>query len=163
LGWWEGNDRLKERSRGIGLPGAAGTIAGISVRMLPETWPTDDGIILEGRIELPSPAEPDDPCGLFIGTAPDEGTAILLAPDGAARIGRLARTGQGFELRIGINREFDFGRAPSFRLVLERGLLEFYLADILIHCYSLPGACDGRLGVIGRASGLRVWQGSVET
>jgi hypothetical protein len=162
LGWWEGNDRLKAKSREIALPGIADTIAGINVQMLPEPLPTDAGIILEGRIELPSPSAPDAPCGLFIGTAPDEGTAILLAKNGSARVGRLARTGQGFELHIGINREFDFERAPSFRLVLERGLLEFYLADILIHCYSLPVPHDGRIGVIGCASGLRVWPGRVE-
>lgn len=162
LGWWEGNDRLKAKSREIALPGIADMIAGINVQMLPEELPTDDGIILEGRIELPSLSVPDAPRGLFIGTAPDEGTAILLAKNGSARIGRLARTGEGFEPHIGIDREFDFGRAPSFRLVLERGLLEFYLADILIHCYSLPVPHDGRIGVIGCASGLRVWPGRVE-
>lgn len=157
LGWWEGNDRLKENSREIAWPGAVDTIAGINVRMLPGTMPTDDGIILEGRLDWPPPSAADEPCGIFIGTAPDEGTAILLAADGSARIGRLARNVRGFERRIGINREYDFGRAPAFRLVLTRDLLEFYLAEILIHCYSLPAPCDGTLGVIGRGNDLCVW------
>jgi len=157
LGWWEGYDRLKVKSREIAWPGEVDRIAGINVRMLPGALPTDDGIILEGRLELPAPAAADEPCGLFIGDAPDEGTAILLASDGSARVGRLSRNGPGFERHIGINREFDFGRAPAFRLVLKRDLLEFYIADILIHCYSLPAPCNGRLGVIGRGNDLCVW------
>jgi hypothetical protein len=157
LGWWDGYDQLKQHSREIAWPGVVDTMAGINIRMLPETLPTEDGIILEGRLELPAPSAADEPCGLFIGTARDEGTAILLAADGSARIGRLARTGHGFERHIGINREYDFGRAPAFRLVLKHDLLEFYLADILLHCYSLPAPCDGTLGVIGRGNDLCAW------
>jgi hypothetical protein len=100
---------------------------------------------------------PHDASGIFIRTATKEGTAILLAADGAAQIGRLPLEGGELERHIGIDREYPFGRAPTFRLVLHRDTLEFYLADILIHCHSLPAPCDGTLGVIGPGRDLCVW------
>jgi len=42
----------------------------------------------------------------------------------------------------------DFGPKPAFRLLLKHSLLEFYLNDILIECYSLPGKTSGRIGLI---------------
>jgi hypothetical protein len=158
LGWWEGNDALRKERQPLAWPEAGKRVAGLNLRLLPDPLPTAGGIMLEGRIELPCGAAQEDACGLFIRTAPNEGTAILMAPDGSAKIGRLPLDGGGFERHIRIDREFNFGRAPAFRLVLKRDLLEFYLADILIHCYSLPAPCDGSLGVIGEASGLCVYQ-----
>ena len=36
-----------------------------------------------------------------------------------------------------------------FRLLLKHSLLEFYLDDLLIECFSLPEPATGRIGVVG--------------
>ncbi len=36
-----------------------------------------------------------------------------------------------------------------FRLLLKGQLLEVYLADMLVECFSLPRAATGRIGLIG--------------
>jgi hypothetical protein len=46
-------------------------------------------------------------------------------------------------------------------LALKGWLLEFYLDDILMDCYSLPSWATGRLGLIGgpnRPTDLRAWR-----
>jgi hypothetical protein len=158
LGWWEGYDHLKKEAQTIAWPDSRRPVGGLDLRLLGAPLPVDDGIMLEGRIELPAGSSPQAASGVFLRTATGEGTAILLAADGSAQIGRLPLDGGGFERHIRINRDFKFGSTPTFRLVLKRDLLEFYLADILIHGYSLPAACDGTLGVIGPGSDLRVWE-----
>jgi hypothetical protein len=53
-----------------------------------------------------------------------------------------------------------FGKPARFRLLLKHSLLEFYLDDILIECFSLPQDATGRIGLIG-AGAVRVlgaWQ-----
>ncbi len=42
-----------------------------------------------------------------------------------------------------------FGRPARFRLLVKHSLIEFYLDDILIECYSLPQDATGRIGLIG--------------
>jgi hypothetical protein len=42
----------------------------------------------------------------------------------------------------------DVGPTATFRLLLKHSLLEFYLNDILIECYSLPDWATGRIGLI---------------
>ena len=57
----------------------------------------------------------------------------------------------------------SFGKQASFRLLLKRSLLEFYLDDILIECFSLPAKATGRIGLI-QGSGqsivkdIQAWQ-----
>ena len=56
-----------------------------------------------------------------------------------------------------------FGRPARFRLLLKDSLLEFYLDDILIECFSLPARATGRLGLItggdpGAIGTLRAWR-----
>ena len=53
-----------------------------------------------------------------------------------------------------------FDEPARFRLLLEHSLVEFYLNDVLIECYSLPAAATGRIGLIGNAGAiqaLRAW------
>jgi len=41
-----------------------------------------------------------------------------------------------------------FGKSASFRLLLKHTLLEFYLDDILMECFSLTAKATGRIGLI---------------
>ena len=50
-----------------------------------------------------------------------------------------------------------------FRLLVRQSLLEFYLNDRLVQCYSLPERSSGRLGLVvesghARFEELRAWQ-----
>ncbi|MCE5280243.1 MAG: family 43 glycosylhydrolase [Planctomycetaceae bacterium] len=167
LAWWAGNDALKAQALNIAPPrgaapggAAAPRVPGIamdSFKILAETLPTSEGIILEGVIALP-PTPSARECGLFIRTGAGEGTAVLLNSAGAARLGQLKLYPGSFECEISIDRQYDFGPAPTFRLVLKRDLMEFYLADQLIHCFSLPSAAEGTIGFIGEVTDLHAWR-----
>jgi hypothetical protein len=56
-----------------------------------------------------------------------------------------------------VDREVAFGSCPRFRLLLNRTMLEFYLDDILIQCYTMERAADGAISC-QNVSNLRVWQ-----
>ncbi|MCE5325351.1 MAG: hypothetical protein LLG01_02945 [Planctomycetaceae bacterium] len=166
LAWWAGNDALKAQPlvlappRGAPDGGTVPRIAGVamdSLKFLAETLPTGEGVVLEGTIELPASPSAKD-CGLFIRTGAGEGTAILLDSTGAARLGQLKLYPGSFQSEIAVDRQYDFGPAPTFRLVLKRDLMEFYLADQLIHCFSLPSAAEGTIAFIGNVSDLRAWR-----
>ena len=64
------------------------------------------------------------------------------------------------------HREWAFGRTARFRLLLKGSLVEFYLDDLLMQCYSLPQMATGRIGLIqgghnGAIDDLRAWQCAV--
>jgi hypothetical protein len=53
---------------------------------------------------------------------------------------------------LSVDRAWSFGGSARFRLLARRGMIEFYLDDHLIECYTL-GCPDGkciRLGIPGR-------------
>jgi hypothetical protein len=58
-----------------------------------------------------------------------------------------------------VARDRAFGSMVRLRLLLKGSLTELYVNDLLMQCYSLPAAADGRLGVLGSAafSHLRAW------
>ncbi len=61
-------------------------------------------------------------------------------------------------LEVGI----QSGQSTQFRLLVRQSLLEFYLAERLVQCYSLPPQASGRLGLVfesGQAGfdGFRAW------
>ena len=77
---------------------------------------------------------------------------------GVTDIGPVGAAGADFLSESRVNREWAFGPTARFRLPLRRDLLEFYLDDLLMQCYSLPGAATGRLGVFGDGTGLAAWK-----
>jgi hypothetical protein len=58
--------------------------------------------------------------------------------------------GTGFACEKQIDRQWSFGSQSRFRLLLmpKQSLMEFYLDDLLIECFSLPEPATGRIGVI---------------
>ena len=57
----------------------------------------------------------------------------------------------------------QFPALAPFRLLVKGSLLEFYLNDILIECFSLPAEATGRIGLIGGGksnshSDLKAWR-----
>ncbi len=129
--------------------------------MLQNTFDVDKGLILEGTLTLPQSNDLDRR-GLYLECGPNHGAGILLATDGAAELGTMQSDGTGFKAVKVVNREMEFGKPVRFRLLLKYSLIEFYLDDILIECYSLPGRATGRVGLIRGSSSdsigdLKAW------
>ena len=156
LGWWKGNEKLKHAPIAV-QPPSEGERPRSSVAMLQNIFDVDKGIILEGTVVLP-PSQDSDRKGLYVECDSGGGVGILLASDGAAELGTIQADGSGFKAIKGVNREMEFGKSARFRLLLKYSLIEFYLDDILIECFSLPEQPTGRIGSIGDVSDLRAWR-----
>ena len=117
-----------------------------------EPWPTRNGLalqsvkldplrgfILEGTIQMPEDRETELP-GLYLGSGEERETVIRVTPNGSSQIGTVNADGSDFELRdphavwfgpAEIDRAMSLGKTVTFRLLVRRGMLEFYLDDIL--------------------------------
>jgi len=158
LGWWKGNEAMKHQP--IDLLPTAKTEAAIA--MLPTSFDVQLGLVLEGTIALPGPGDAERR-GLFIECAKNSGVGVLLDSRGVAELGPMQGDGTGFQVEKRVDREMTWGPSARFRLLLKRSLLEFYLDDILIECFSLPAAATGNIGLIpGGRSGiidnLKAWR-----
>jgi hypothetical protein len=104
-----------------------------------------------------------DAVGLFLEHADGSGTAVRVGAGGVAELGPMRADGTGFKAEKPVDREWRFGASARFRLLLKDTLIEFYLDDLLIECYSLPQPVTGRVGLIGgEAEGVfgpvRAWR-----
>jgi hypothetical protein len=160
LGWWKGNEKLKEEAVAVKppalRPGELPTVAMIEPEFDPRR-----GLILEGTLKLPASKE-SPPVGLFLAQGNDSGTAILVHAGGIAELGPMRADGTGFNAEDRIDRERPFGPTARFRLLLKGSLIEFYLEDLLIDCYSLPQGASGRIGILpagdpAALTALKVW------
>jgi hypothetical protein len=128
LGWWQGNDGLKHKE--VQLSGSDEQ----SLR-----FNTKAGIVLEGTLDLPG--------SLFIGNGDGAGTGILVNADGVTEIGPEERDGTDFTCQERVDREVAFAAHPRFRLLLNNTMLEFYLDDLLIQCYTMGRTADGLIAL----------------
>ncbi len=143
LGWWTGNEKLKHQEIDVRTsPDSSAPIA-----MLGTTFNVEQGVILEGTLALPE--SKDSPRrGLYLECGENTGAALLLDHRGAAELGTISADTSGFAVEKQIDREMQYGSPARFRLLLKDSLTEFYLDDILIECFSLPGDATGRIGLI---------------
>lgn len=148
LCWWKGNEKMKHEPVDMKLPSPSQS-NDADITMLEETLDVEEGVILEGALSLPE-GKNSRPNGLYIECEEDQGAAILVGFDGVTDFGPMQADGSGFESEKRVNREMSFGKQSSFRLLLEHSLLEFYLDDILMECFSLPTNATGRIGLIQR-------------
>lgn len=158
LTWWPGNEALKHKP--VTVPPLAAGRAG-PIMMLSRKIDAGSGLVLEGKLQLPKPL--GAPRGLYIEHGKGTGTAILFKSDGSAELGSIAADGTGFIPGKTVDREMRFGEPVRFRLLLQDALVEIYLDDFLVECYSLPSPATGRIGVItgGRKnsiSAMRAWK-----
>jgi hypothetical protein len=160
LAWWKGNEKMK------GLPVDAASPSGReavpSPAMLAASFDTSAGLILEGTVKVPL-AKDSQPVGLFISQGQDTGAAILVQAGGVTVFGSMRADGTGFQAEQRVDREWKFGTTARFRLLLKGSLLEFYLDDLLMQCFSMAHAAGGKIGLLsgGDAStfaSLKAWQ-----
>lgn len=154
LGWWDGNEKLKNDAPVILPKPVRSEIS--SITMLDEKLDTKKGIIIEGLLELPE-SKNEKPAGIFISGGKVLGSSILVHARGVCKFGEMNNDGSQWDPVISVDREIDLGVLSSFRLLLKESLLEFYINDILMECYSMPFAATGKVGLIGNFSDLRVW------
>ena len=156
LAYWPGNDTLKVEP--VDVAGPADPAAKIA--MLETVFDAQRGCVLEGDLELP--AAGGAPRGLYFECDDGSGAAALFNADGSAELGPMTPGGE-FEKTFAPNREMTFGRPARFRLMLQHSLLELYLDDILIECFSLKTTSTGRIGLITAGdpdaiTDLQAWQ-----
>jgi hypothetical protein len=155
LGWWNGNEKLKNGAPVLKLSRQI-VKEDSSINMLHEKLNSDGGIIIEGLFALPE--SPDsNPAGIFISIGEANGSSIRIHAGGRCEFGEMNIDGTGWDAVISVDREMDFGLQSRFRLLLKGSLLEFYINDILIECYSLPSTATGRIGFMGNVSEVKVW------
>jgi hypothetical protein len=76
--------------------------------------------------------------------------------ESVTEIGPATRGGTTFKCEERLDREIALGPSPRNRLLLRHKMEEFYLEDILIQCYTMESAADGRVGCRNTAD-LRLW------
>jgi hypothetical protein len=164
LRWWPGNEKLKHQALAIKSPPLSSGPAP-AVTMVEPELDLQRGLVLEGTLQLPATGE-TKPVGLFLAQGGNSGTAILVQEGGVTEFGPMQADGSGFEAEQRADREWAFGLAARFRLLLKGSLIEFNLDDLLVQCYSLPQAAMGRIGLVqggqnGAISNLKAWQCAV--
>jgi hypothetical protein len=158
LTWWPGNEALKHKPVTVPPPAAGGDGP---IKMLARKLDATAGFLLEGKLQLPKPL--GAPRGLYVEHGQRCGTAILFKNDGRAELGPVAADGTGFKPDKTVDREMRFGEPARFRLLLKGVLLEIYLDNFLIECYSLPAPATGRIGLVAgnqrnSISALKAWK-----
>lgn len=146
LGWWPGNNKLKHQAVDVKRPSPRSGEAP-AVAMLESEFNTRQGLLLEGTTKLPASKEAQ-PVGLFLAQSDGSGTTILIHATGITELGPMRVDGTGFKVEDRVDREWTFGQSARFRLLLKGSLIEFYLDDLLMQCYSLPAEATGRIGLI---------------
>jgi hypothetical protein len=116
--------------------------------MCPAAFDANRGVVVEGALALPGTAG-EPPRGLYLECAGEGGAAILVYANGRAELGPIRADGSGFQAEKTVDRELSYPTPTPFRLLLKHSLLEFYLDDVLIECFSLPQQATGRIGCLG--------------
>ena len=161
LGWWQGNEKSKHQAIALKSPAPPGGDQPAMAMIQPEFDPRA-GLILEGTLKLPATKEAK-PVGLFVAQRDGAGTAILVQAGGITEFGPMRADGSGFKAEQRVDREWAFCEAARFRLLLKGSLIEFYLDDLLMQCYSLPHEAAGHIGLLpvgdpAAITALKAWQ-----
>lgn len=145
LAWWEGNATIRQQRTEVEMPSAHSQEE--SVQMLARTFIAAEGLVVECRLLLP-PTPFAARRGLYIECAGGTGTAVLFDAQGRSEFSQTDPRGSVYTVEQRVDREMSFAGSVHLRLVLAHSLMELYLDDILLECFSLPSAATGRLGLI---------------
>jgi len=184
LGYWEGNEALKGGEIVLGLMSSeraygneADQRVTISDRgmqadldhggvlvLFANHFDLERGVVIEADVTLNSPPNRWSGAGIYIeeNVAQKLGTAFLAQTRGRTEIGPLSH-GRLFTPSDCVPVGIGDGESCHFRVLLRRSLVEFYLRNRLVQCYSLPEVNTGRLGLLVEAghaivTNLAAWE-----
>lgn len=177
LAYWEGNDKLKGEKVEVKLAKKQ-VCNSFPIYMIKNVFDIERGVMLEGTLPLSSGSGKGEDVisgynlkkknfnGFFIEYEKNQGSYIIVEPNGLTEIGLTKTDGTCLSREWKIDREINLSKSASFRILLKHSLLEFYLDNILIQVYSLPKRPTGRVGLINnRDSSLvkdwKVWYFSI--
>lgn len=136
LKWWEPNEKIK------GTEIDPHCISGNSI-----SYPQESGIILEGKVNLPG--------SLSICTEMEGKIILSINAQGVVKIGKPGPKGD-VPWEEYVDRQVAFGPEVTFRLLLNKTMLEFYIEDYLMQCYTFEQKPAGYL-TLENATDLHLW------
>ena len=155
LTYWPGNDALKKTPLELQFAGGQAG-ADDAVRLSGSRLPVEDGVVLEGTLELPDASVTETQrSGLYIESGENQGSYILIGPGGETEFGIMRLPGGEREREDIMKRERVFAGEAQFRLLLKHAVLELYLDDLYMQSYGLLDEATGRIGLLGTAQGIR--------
>jgi len=184
LHYWAGNDGLKGQSITVKLENAythyprtdtAGwefqpyrIVAEEPYRggiiMLDNEFNLDQGIVLEGALEIHEAPKSWGGIGFYFAHGDGQGTGIMMETRGITEIAVMNDLHAGnFSPNETVDWGIEPGRPQFFRLLARRSMIELYLDERLVQCYSLPEKPTGKIGLIfesGKAifENLNAWE-----
>ncbi|MEJ7678177.1 MAG: hypothetical protein WKG06_10015 [Segetibacter sp.] len=126
------------------------------ISFLPNSLDVTNGVIIEG--DFPS-LKGNEKSTLYIQCENNHGTAIFLKSNGQVEFGEPVENSKEFIINDTINREMKFSAQPHFKLFLKQSLIEFYIDDVLIQCYTLPAKSTGKIGIVSRFKQIKNFTG----
>lgn len=148
LRYWQGNEGLK-RSRIDCVPTPSENQEGLS--FLSTILDLQKGLIVEGLFECTLSR-----AGIYLEHNADQGSVLMLNPNGLLEIGTAAADLSHLEVENTIDGKRFPEQAHPFRLLLRNTQAELYLHDELAAIYSLSQHCTGRIAFI-QAREVHVW------
>jgi len=159
--YWKGNDAVKGEAVELSVKATLPFVV-----IMTEQLDFTQGVVAEGTLRLPSP-EDNQPVGLYL-YVDGNGYAVRVNSNGKVEMGLMDLFGDSWVHKHEANRQWTFGETVGFRLLARRGMLEFYLDEHFMECWTMecPDATSVRLGVIGGiqdspVNDLKVWQMSL--
>jgi len=155
--YWKGNDALKGDVVKVTPRSSSDTT------VMAENLDFGKGIVVEGTVRLPRSKE-DNAAAMHI-KADNQNYAIRVPGDGAVEMGTVDTSGRNWKRQHGVNRQWKFGETASLCLLLRRGMLEVYLDDHFMECWTMGchRAKKVAIAIPGEANDLpvqdlKVWQ-----
>ena len=165
LDYWPGNEAMKGSRVAVSpSPQALFGRDEITVQPLDGQFDLVRGVVVEGTLKIQTNGKGQERCGLYIEETTEQGTAVMVGIDGKSQLGTL-KLGDAISFEP---EEFvDAGTTPdrehTFRLLTRQYMLEFYVDDRLIQCYSIPERSTGRIGLVMQGEpaligNLKAWE-----
>ena len=155
--YWQGNEKLKGKVLDV-LPASSDGTSNITAAL-----DFNKGIIAEALVTLPR--ENSRPVSLFFSVA-DRHYALRILHNGAVEMGTVDAFGKNWKKVHGANREWRFGPTVSLRILLRAGMMEVYLDDHFVECWTMGchGAKMVTLGMVneGTIKNIKLWEMSLK-
>ncbi len=148
--YWKGNDALK----GDPVQIASGKRSDTTV----STGGLDfgRGVIVEA--DVPLPAGKDDKSSDVLIRADDQRYLIKLMHDGSVEMGTVDSGGAGWKKKHGADRKLKFGKTVAMRILMRRGMLELYLDDYFMECWTMGCHRARKVRIAVPAKTLKGWK-----